>query len=194
MKIKKFNELFESTENPEDIYNPVPTTKTKEGKILIISDNECNDVELLYPLYRFVEEGYEVTVSSIEGGKITGYNSAFLEDTVSINEINPKDFIALYLPGGKAPAKLKMNKQVIEIVKDFYFSKKPIGAICHGTEILIEAEITKEKNLTAWFDLEDKVNQNYNYINKSVVVDGNIITSRMPGDLPNNLSEFTKKL
>jgi protease I len=174
-----------------DSYRPTTIDVPERGNILIITDQDYNDTELFYPLYRFVEEGFHVTVASLNGGEIKGYNSAPLKTSVPISEVNAAQYDALYLPGGHAPGKLRENEQVLGIVKYFYEAEKPIAAICHGPQILASAGLLNGKEVTAWPGLEDEMREaGAIFRDVPVVETWNLVTARMPGDLPAHLHAF----
>jgi protease I len=186
---------FSQVATVEDIYRPSVPKQEVKGKILIITDQEYNDTELLYPLYRFTEEGYSVTVASLEGGAIAGYNSAGLKTSERIANVNASDYQALYLPGGRAPKKLREDEKVIALVKSFWDAGKPIGAICHGPQILAKAGLLQGKNVTSWPGIDNEMKEaGATFHNEPVVVDGMLVTSRMPGDLPAQLFIFLPML
>jgi len=179
----------------QDSYAPSIVDVAFRGKVLIITEDKCNDTELFYPLYRLVEAGYSVTIATLHGGRIAGYNSASIGTTVAISTIDPSEYKALYLPGGKAPAKLREYEQVLSVVKHFVEADKPVAAICHGPQLLVSAGALSSKKATAYPTLEEElVAAGASFINQPVVVSGNIITARMPGDLPPHVYEFLKML
>lgn len=163
-------------------------------KALIISADNFEDTELLYPFYRLVEEGFQVDIASIKKGKIKGKHGYEVEANLSVEEVKPEGYDLLILPGGKAPQALRLNERVLEIVREFYKSGKVIAAICHGPQILISAGLLKGKKATSYKsvvkELEDA---GVLYENREVVVDENIITSRQPTDLPFFMKEILKK-
>ncbi|MBW6515908.1 MAG: type 1 glutamine amidotransferase [Candidatus Cloacimonetes bacterium] len=162
-----------------------------KGRILIITENNFNDLELFYPLYRFIEEGYAVTVASLEGTAVVGYNSAPLPSTTPIEQIEPEFYQALYLPGGRAPQLLRRDERVLEVVRHFVETNKPIGAICHGPQILISAGVVEGKRIAAWPGIAEEVTDaSAQFINEATVVDGQFVTARKPGDLPTHLYHF----
>ncbi len=186
---------FSQVATVEDIYRPSIPPQEVKGRILMITDQEYNDTELLYPLYRFTEAGYLVTVASLEGGAIAGYNSAGLKTSEKIANVNAADYQALYLPGGRAPKKLREDEKVIALVKSFWDAGKPIGAICHGPQILAKAGLLQGKNVTSWPGIDNEMKEaGATFHNEPVVVDGKLVTSRMPGDLPAQLFIFLPML
>jgi protease I len=174
-----------------DTYRASGVDVPQKGKILIITDNNYNDTELLYPYYRFVEAGYEVTIATLEGGDVAGYNSAPVKNTLPIDQVEEAAFDGLYLPGGHAPARLRESKVVLEKVKHFIDADKPVAAICHGPQILAMLGVLKGKQVTAWPGIEDEMKSaGATFLNQPVVIDGFLVTARMPGDLPPHLHAF----
>lgn len=154
-------------------------------KALIISADNFEDTELLYPFYRLIEEGFQVDIASFEKRKIKGKHGYTVPVTLSFEEVNPNEYDLLILPGGKAPEVLSKDSRVLEIVKFFNSSGKPIGAICHGPQILISAGLLKGKKATSYKSVaKELIEAGAQYEDKEVIIDGNIVTSRMPSDLP----------
>ena len=154
-------------------------------KALIISDDDFEDTELLYPYYRLKEEGYEVKITSPRKKKITGKHGYSIKVDMATSEVNPEEFDLLILPGGKAPEKVRLDKNAVNIAKHFDENKKTIAAICHGAQTLISAKLLKGRKATCYIAIRDDLKAaGANYIDKEVVIDENLITSRHPGDLP----------
>ncbi len=164
-------------------------------KALIISADNFEDTELLVPYYRLKEEGMEVDIASIRKGKIKGKHGYEVEANKSLSEINPSDYDILILPGGKAPEVIRKEKAAQEIARNFFMTKKPVAAICHGPQTLISAGLLKGRHATCYKTVADEMKASGAiYEDKEVVVDGNLITSRQPSDLPAFLREMIKKL
>lgn len=164
-------------------------------KALIISADNFEDTELLYPFYRLIEEGFEVDIASIYKKPIKGKHGYEISVNLSIEEVNPDNYVLLILPGGKAPSVLRSNSKVLEITKAFHQKGKIIGAICHGPQILISAGILKNRKATSYKSVaKELIQSEVNYEDKEVVVDENFITSRHPADLPYFMKEIFKKL
>jgi len=114
---------------------------------------------------------------------------------ITVNEVEPEDYDLLILPGGKAPAQLRKEKKVLEIAEHFVKNNKPVSAICHGPQILISAGLLEGKNATCYQSVANEMkDEKVNYVDSEVVVDGNIVTSRRPGDLPAFMRETIKLL
>src|SRR3546814_1627503 len=133
--------------------------------------------------------GAEVTIASIEKREILATvhdePGATISATATLDEVSPDDFDALILPGGVGnPDRLRMEKRAIELVRCFHAAGKPVAAICHGPWLLVEADIIKGKTVTSWPSIRtDLKNAGGNVVDREVVVDGNVITSRKPDDV-----------
>lgn len=164
-------------------------------KALIISADNFEDTELLVPDYRMKEEGIKVDIASIREGKIRGKHGYQIGVDKTLQEVNPDEYDILILPGGRAPEALKKEKKVTEIVREFFQKKKPISAICHGPQLLAAAGVLEGRRVTSYRSVvEEMRNAGAIYEDKEVVVDGNLITSRQPSDLPFFLKETMKIL
>lgn len=155
-------------------------------KILIFAEDMFEDLELLYPKIRLTEEGADVTVAGKEKDlTVTGKNGHPVTTDVSWNNVEASDYDALVIPGGYGPDKLRRHDRVIELTKQFNDSKKLIAFICHAGWVPISAGIVKGKKLTSFFSIKDDlVNAGAEWKDESMVEDGNFISSRNPGDLP----------
>ena len=163
-------------------------------KTLILSADGFGDLELFVPYYRFLEEGFDVDIASRKKEKIEGKHGYKIAATKTFDEINPEEYDILLLPGGKAPQKVRKEAAALQIVRHFMEKNKPVAAICHGPQILIGAGAVKDRRMTCWPEVAKELREaGAAYEDKEVVVDGNLITSRMPEDLPFFLREVMKK-
>ncbi|HEY3320929.1 MAG TPA: type 1 glutamine amidotransferase domain-containing protein [Planctomycetota bacterium] len=154
-------------------------------KALILTANEVEDLEFLYPFYRLIEEGFEVHVATGDGEKLTGKHGYTHEPDLSFAEVDSQQYDMLILPGGKAPESVRLNKDALSVVNQMVNDGKLIAAICHGPQILISAGKVKGKRATCWWGVrDDLIAAGANWVDEEVVVDGNLITSRCPQDLP----------
>jgi protease I len=162
-------------------------------KALIISANSFEDLELHYPLYRMREDGIDVTVAAPEKGMITGKHGYSIGANKTFSEIKPEDYDLLIIPGGKAPEEVRLDKDALGIVRDFFDAGKVIGSICHGAQVLVSADVLRGRNITCWKGVrDDAIAAGANYTDVEVVVDKNLVTSRMPNDLPAFLREIER--
>lgn len=159
-------------------------------KVAILIANGFEQSEMVGPKKALEEAGAKVFIVSPVEGKVQGWDwyapkpkDEFAVD-VHINQAHAKDFDALVIPGGlNSPDDLRLDKNVISFVKGF--KNKPIASICHGQWVLINAELVKNKTLTSWPSIEaDLVNAGAKWVDRDVVRDGNLVTSRNPDDIP----------
>src|SRR3990167_7159349 len=142
-----------------------------------------------------MEEGADVVVAGTGEKTYKGKNGYPLEVDGNIKDYKAKDFDAVVIPGGFAPDKLRRYEEVLEFVREMNKSGKVIASICHGPWVLVSAGILKGKKVTCVSAIKDDVmNAGAKYFDKEVVVDGNIITSRMPDDLGAFCREIIKAL
>ncbi len=159
-------------------------------KVAILATNGFEQSELLEPRKALDQAGATTKVVSPIEGKIKGWNHKDWGQEVpvdlSLASANANDFDALLLPGGVMnPDHLRMNPQAVEFVKSFTDSGKPVAAICHGPWTLIEAGAVQGRTMTSWPSLKtDLKNAGANWVDKEVVRDGKLVTSRKPEDLP----------
>jgi len=164
-------------------------------KALIISADNFEDTELLVPLYRLLEEGITVDIASMNKAKIKGKKGYEVEVNKTLKEIDPAEYDFLILPGGKAPAEIRKDRKALDIVAHFFKDEKPVAAICHGRQILISAGRLKGRKATSFRSVKPEMNEaGVRYEDKEVVVDGNLITSRQPSDLPSFMREIMYKV
>ena len=160
-------------------------------RIMILATNGFEQSELMKPKANLEDAGFETTVVSLEKGEIKGWDQKNWGDSVAVektvDEISDcSGYDALLLPGGQMnPDILRMNERAIAIVREFDMAGKPIAAICHAPWLLAEADLIKGKTVTAWPSIRtDLKNAGANVVDKEAVVDGNLITSRNPDDIP----------
>lgn len=155
-------------------------------KVLLLVENEFRDEEAIYPYYRFKEAGYDVKIVGPEMGK--EYRGKFgfpMTSDLSASNIYMEDVVAIVVPGGNAPDKMRIHPNMVNLVREAFSKRKIIAAICHGPQLLIEADILRGKKVTGYKAIAtDLKNAGGEYIDKEVVVDENLITSRIPDDLP----------
>jgi protease I len=164
-------------------------------KALIISADNFEDSELLYPYYRMKEEGVEVDIASVRKGTIKGKHGYEVEANRDLTEIMPEDYDLLVLPGGKAPERIRKEKEALEIARHFFRKNKPVSAICHGPQTLISASLLKDRHVTCYRSVAQEIKDaGALYEDREVVVDGNLVTSRQPSDLPAFMRETMKLL
>jgi protease I len=156
------------------------------NQIILFIEDIFRDEELVYPYYRFIEAGYDVKLVGPEAGKI--YKGKFglpLKSDLSPDQVDLDKVAAVIIPGGFAPDRMRQDKAMVDLLKKASAACKVIAAICHGGWMLVEADICRGKNVTGFIAIAtDLKNAGGNYIDKEVVVDNNLVTSRIPADLP----------
>jgi protease I len=164
-------------------------------KILFLLGEGFEDLEFYYSYYRLIEEGFNVIVAGKSKSKITGKRGYSFEPHITFDEVKPEEYDALVIPGGKSPANIRDDPNVQKIVKYFMQNSKPVAAICHGPQVLVSAGVVKGRKLTSWYEVSKEiVAAGGEYMNSEVIIDGNLITSRHPGDLPFFARELIKAL
>jgi protease I len=165
-------------------------------KILIFVENGFEDVELMYPYYRFQEAGYTVEVVGPKANvTYNGKHGLAINSDLSPEDTNIDDYVAIMIPGGYAPDRMRRNKGLVDLAKQAFQKDKVIATICHGPQLLIEADVLKGKKATCFISVStDLKNAGGIYVDKSAVVDGNLVTSRSPADLPDFCREALKLL
>lgn len=164
-------------------------------KILLITADGYDDSEVLYPYFRLLEEGFQVDVASFQKGPVSGKYHFVIQADRSFDEVCTEKYDGLMIPGGKAPEKIRQNSAALNAVSYFMEKCLPVAAICHGQQILISAHVLVGKQCTCYPGVKDDViNSGGTYEDREVVVDGNLVTSRCPDDLPYFMREFVKLL
>lgn len=161
-----------------------------DRNILIVATHGFEQSELLKPREALEAAGFRTTLASPESGKIKGWNHTDWGESVEVDkkveDVGTDDFDALVLPGGQMnPDNLRMNETVVKLVRSFVDSGKPVAAICHGPWLLAEADVLNGRTVTGWPSIRtDLRNAGATVVDKEVAVDGNLITSRKPDDIP----------
>lgn len=169
-----------------------------EGKkVAILAGEIYEDLELWYPYHRLREEGAEVALIGVSGGPATVHSKHGYPAKVDMeaDQAKTKDFDAVIVPGGYSPDHLRRCKNVIKFVKEMDQQGKLIAAICHGGWVPISADAVRGKKGTSFFAIKDDMtNAGLEWTDEEVVVDGNLVTSRTPMDLPAFLKAIINKL
>jgi protease I len=165
-------------------------------KILLLTENGFEDRELMYPFYRFQEAGYQVVVVGPRAKEIyNGEHGLTITADLSPAEVNIDGYVGVIVPGGRAPDRMRRDKGLVKLVKDAVEKGKLVAAICHGPQLLIEADVARGKRMTCFMSVAtDLKNAGAIYEDKSVVVDGKFVTSRSPADLPDFCREALRVL
>lgn len=155
-------------------------------RIAILAENYYEDLELWYPYYRMLEEGYIVEIVGSGTSKTyKGKNGYPLEVDIDVQDARVEDFSAIIVPGGFAPDYMRRVPEMVEFIRKAIQLEKTIAAICHGPQLLISGGLPKGTKMTSFMAIKDDViNAGADWVDKEVVVDGNFITSRKPDDMP----------
>ncbi len=172
--------------------------KPLEGKtVAVLVAEGFEDSELASPVEALREAGAEVVLVARHAGReFTGYKEEVtVTSDVSVRDVTAEQFDGLVIPGGRAPAELRRNPRMTSLVRDMVFADKPVAAICHGPQVLVTARVLDNRKATCYSGVADELKEaGADYRDEAVVVDGNIITSRVPGDLPQFNAAIIKAL
>jgi protease I len=156
------------------------------GKIAMIIADLFEDSEFRVPYDRLKEAGHETTVIGSEAGKrIEGkQQKEVVTADRGIGDASADEFDAIVIPGGYSPDKLRMDPRMVAFTRAFFDAGKPVAAVCHAPWMLAEAGIARGRTVTSWPSIKtDLVNAGASWVDRTVVEDGNLITSRKPDDL-----------
>jgi protease I len=162
----------------------------KGKRIAILATEGFEQSELEKPRDALLEAGAQVDVVSPEDGEIRGWDKDDFGDAVKVDvalaDANAGDYDGLMLPGGVMnPDKLRMEPKAVEFTRAFFVAGKPVAAICHGPQLLIEAEVVRGRKLTSYQSIrKDLINAGAKWVDEPVVVDNGLVTSRKPDDIP----------
>ena len=160
---------------------------TTEGKkILALVHNDFEDLELWYPVLRLRGGGMIVHLAGDLGNHVyVGKYGVPVKSDISFDEISADDYDGLLIPGGWAPDKLRRFPEVLEFTRNMMNASKPVGQICHAGWVLVSANVLKGRKVTSTPGIKDDlINAGAEWIDAPVVVDGNLVSSQKPADLP----------
>ncbi len=161
-------------------------------KIAVLVEADYQDMEVWFPIFRLREEGAEVIV--VGTGSSTSYKGKFgypITVDASADRVHAEQFDGVVIPGGWAPDRLRQYKTVLDFVRKLFEAGKPVAAICHAGSVLVSADLVRGKHLTSFTAIKDDLkNAGANWEDKEVIVDGNLVTSRRPDDLPAFMRAF----
>lgn len=177
----------------DDDYEPQDLTGRK---VAVLVGEGLHDAETLVPIGFLVNRGAAVTVVGVEPGYAKAYNSdTYVRIEKSVDDVKPEDFDAVVIPGGKSPAYLRKHENAVAFARAAVEQGKVTGAICHGPQVLITAGVLEGKKATAYSGVADELKDaGATYEDVPMMRDGNIITSRVPDDLPVFLRTIEKAL
>ena len=171
------------------------------ARVIVLTADKFEDFELFVPYFRLIEAGVAVDVAAPAKQKITGENGYIFENVdLTIDKVDPQNYDLLFIPGGHphgAPTTVRKSEKAREIARAFFKDDKPVAAICHGPYLLVSADVVAGRRLTSFWG--DGVPEEIKaaggiYLNQDVVVDGKLVTSRWPMDLPAFMREVMRTL
>lgn len=170
--------------------------KLQGVKVAVLVEDLYENLELWYPVLRLREEGAQVLIVGPKAGETykskEGYPAK--ADTAADN-LTASEIDAVIIPGGYAPDRMRRHEAMVRLVKEAFESGKIVAAICHGGWMLAEADIIRGRTVTSFYAIKtDLINAGANWVDREVVRDGNIITSRVPSDLPAFMSVIIEAL
>lgn len=164
-------------------------------KVAVVLANNYEDVEATSPIEAIKNAGGQVTIVGIEKGEVKGKKGDTQTVSQSFADVSPDDFDMLVIPGGGSPENLRIDDAAVQFTREFVNSGKPVASICHGPQLLISAKVVSGRKLTSVNKVRDDiVNAGGLYVDESLAEDGNLITSRVPDDLPVFNEAITKAL
>ncbi|SED64462.1 type 1 glutamine amidotransferase domain-containing protein [Streptomyces sp. Ag109_O5-10] len=182
-------------DRPADNRVAVPTGAPPKGRIAVLTADVVEDVEFFYPYYRFTEAGYEVDVITPSGGELTAARGMKLLETVALAEVDPADYLMLFVPGGHAPLQLRTLPAALDFVRAFATADKPVGLVCHGPQVLVSAGLAGGRRMTSWYGVAEEIETaGGTWVNEAVIHDGPFFTDRKPGDLPAEMHAIIEHL
>jgi protease I len=176
-------------------------TDLSDARVLILATDGFEDSELFDPRQALLDAGAQVTLASIRTDPIQGVKNdsepaRTITPDLTLDQVDTEDYDALLLPGGVGnPDKMRMQDRAVAIVAEFFEDDKPVAAICHAPWLLVEADVVEGRRVTGWPSVRtDLENAGADVVDEEVVVDGNLITSRKPDDIPAFSAALVKAL
>lgn len=179
-----------------DKKNDFESTRLSSRKVAILATDGFEQSELIEPKEALEKAGAQVDVISVKGSKIRAWDQTDWGKSIKVDklleEVTPEEYDCLMLPGGVMnPDKLRQEKAAIDFIRDFMEKGKPIAAICHGPQLLIETGLIKGRKITSYAAIKtDLINAGADWRDEAVVTDQGLVTSRRPSDIP----AFCKKM
>ncbi len=155
-------------------------------RVAVLVEQQYQEMEVWYPVYRLKEAGCEVVMVGPEAGKTYASKLGYpAKADAAAKDVSATQFHAVVIPGGFAPDYIRRSEPMLKLVREAFAAGKPVAAICHGPWVLCSTSALKGKTATGFHSIkDDMVNAGATFVDKEVVIDGNLITSRTPDDLP----------
>ncbi len=155
------------------------------SRVAILVENNYQEMEVWYPIYRIIESGMRITVIGPEKGRYVSKLGYPVQAELAASDARAEDYDAIIVPGGFAPDLMRLCKPMLELVGACHRRGAVVAAICHGTWVLISAGLAEGRRLTGAPSIADDIrNAGGNYVDQEMVRDGSLITSRKPDDIP----------
>jgi protease I len=160
--------------------------KLEGVRVAVLVEDLYENLELWYPVLRLREEGAQVFIVGPKAGETYKSKEGYpAKADKSAEEISADEIDAVIVPGGYAPDRMRRHEAMVKLIREAAQKGKIVAAICHGGWMLAEADVVRGRTVTSFFAIKtDLINAGANWVDKEVVKDGNIITSRVPSDLP----------
>ncbi|GBC98378.1 Putative cysteine protease YraA [bacterium HR17] len=170
--------------------------RLKGCRVAVLVEDLYENLELWYPTLRLREEGAEVVLVGPKAGETYRSKEGYpAKADRAADEVNADEFDAVIVPGGYGPDRMRRHAAMVKLVRDAFEKGKVVAAICHAGWMLVEADIVRGRTVTSFWSIRtDMVNAGAHWVDREVVRDGNIITSRVPDDLPAFLREIINAL
>lgn len=153
--------------------------------VAILAEDDYQELELHYPRLRLIEAGYEVRVLGAGHSVHRSSKGYAVQPDADIEGVDASQFAAVIIPGGMAPDRMRRNRAMVDFVKAINDQDKPVAWICHAGWMAVSADIIRGRRVTSFSSIRvDMVNAGGEWVDEEVVVDGNLISSRVPDDLP----------
>ncbi|MFP4207333.1 MAG: type 1 glutamine amidotransferase domain-containing protein [Wenzhouxiangella sp.] len=154
-------------------------------RIAILAENGYQELELHYPRLRLIEAGFEVHVLGAGADTYHSEKGYAVKPDADVADVDPDDYAAVVIPGGMAPDKMRRHRAMVDFVRALNLEKKPVAWICHAGWMAISADIIRGRRVTSFASIrDDMINAGGEWMDEQVVVDGHLISSRVPDDLP----------
>jgi protease I len=166
------------------------------AQVAFVVADDFEDAELEMPQERLRDAGHRVTlVGARRGQAVRGKRGAVVEIDMAGSEVDPRDLDAVVVPGGYSPDRLRLQPDVVNLLRQVARAGRLIAAICHGPSLLIDADLLAGRTVTSWPSIRrDLENAGATWVDEAVVTDGNLVTSRNPGDLTTFSEAILRKL
>jgi len=166
------------------------------SKAIVLLENGFEDTELTYPYYRLQEAGLKVDLVAEEAEKVyESKNGQKIRSHKAAGEVDASDYDLMVIPGGRGPDRMRIKDSIVNLAQEAVNNDLVISSICHGAQLLIETDLLDGKKATCFYSVRtDLENAGAEFLDQEVVVDGNLVTSRHPGDLPAFMKETLKLL